>query len=321
MQMMKSMWNAHVRTGLLIGIISGMTWGLNDVLANLYSTSLGSVLLLGMIFFSLTLSAFQDGISSLLLLSYWGSKGLNKQYWGEMRPCLWLLLISALFSGPLGMASGIVGIAYAGPVYAGVVTSCYPIIALILSILFLKESTHVWKVLGILLSVLAVIMIAVEGAQSHIQNFYLGMGFAFMAMLGWGMESVIFSYINARVVLPSSWILAIRQLSAACYSIVILLCLLCGHWVDILIFKKLFAPMGNIWMIGCIVTAMLSYLFYYMTIKRIGASMGTVFNATFVFWAALISIAIGLSQLTGLFWIWSFILVLGIVLSCTFQRN
>ena len=51
MQMMKSMWNAHVRTGLLIGIISGMTWGLNDVLANLYSTSLGSVLLLGMIFF------------------------------------------------------------------------------------------------------------------------------------------------------------------------------------------------------------------------------------------------------------------------------
>ena len=57
---------------------------------------------------------------------------------------------------------------------------------------------------------------------------------------------------------------------------------------------------------------MASYIAYYNAIKRIGASLGTTFNATFIFWAGVFSIVFNLTEVTLNFVLWGMVLIIGI---------
>ena len=301
--------------GILVGILSGCLWGLNDVFTNIFSSKMDVITTaIITIIFSLLLAFVQDFTSSISILSYHFFK--NKvTFFNQLKKTkkvIFILIIAAIFAGPFGMVAGIAGISYAGPIYAGVITSCYPITALILSIIFLKERPTKLKIIGIIISVIAVIFISIIGSNNGGISIITGIIFAFCAMLGWGAESILFSLALKKVDnLDTSFLLAIRQLCSMISYFICLFIILIFYSHDVkIVFDNFFTTPIMIFL--CIITAMTSYLAYYNTIKVVGASLGTTFNATFIFWAGIFSILFQISHITMNFVIWGIILILGI---------
>jgi drug/metabolite transporter (DMT)-like permease len=290
-------------------------WGLNDVAINIFSQKL-TVLdtALATIVFSLLLAFVQDFSSSSSIFGYHFIK--NRKQFGtkilHIRKVMFLLFFAAIFAGPLGMVAGIVGISYAGPIYAGVITSCYPVVALLLAIMFLKEKPTWLKILGIGMSVFAVIFISIAGEHGSGPQVLLGMLFAACAMFGWGAESTLFSLaIQRDNYSDTSLLLAIRQIfSSTSYLICLIFFFIFFHDELARIAHQFFD--FKIMIFICVLSAMTSYLAYYNAIKRIGASLGTTFNATFIFWAGIFSVIFGISHITTNFVIWGIVLVVGI---------
>lgn len=307
--------------GIIIGIISGMLWGLNDVLTNVYSqeviisTTTSSVLV-----FALLLSFIQDTFSCTSIFGYHQAKNSFKRNFSTTtKKTFFPLLLAAICSGPLGMVAGIVSIAYAGPIYAGAVTSCYPIVALLLSITLLQERPTKLKIAGIILSVIAVVFISTAGVRSGAENIVIGLVFASCAMIGWGMESVLFSIVQKQAKHTVSWLLAIRQAcSALSYLVILGVIGLINYQAILNVLIDFFLPLL---MLGCTLTATASYFTYYHTIRLIGPSMGTTFNASFVFWAGLFSVLFHISQVQLSFVLWSIVLVMGIYLASTANKK
>lgn len=297
---------------IFIGVISGLLWGLNDVFTDIYSINALSITDTVMItlIFSVFLAWLQDTFSAGSILLYHMYHQSFKTNWRQTPKALGWLILAAIGAGPFGMVAGIMGIHYAGPVYAGVITACYPIIALILSVIFLREKTVFKKWLGVSMSVIGVILISITGAKSTGSNMGLGMIFALCAMIGWGAESVLVTRADQKACLDTSWLLAIRQL---CSSISYLLILigLSFHYHTIIL-SMLFVHWNTAYVLLCVLTAALSYLAYYTTIKNLGASLATTFNASFIFWAAIFSIIMGLQPVYGSFFLWGCIVVMGI---------
>ena len=113
--------------GILIVVVSGVLWGLNYVFINIFSLKIDILTTSVMtIIFSLMLVFVQDVSSCVSIFSYHYIKD-HEKFWTQvksLKKVVWLLLIAAIC---------------AGPIYAGVITSCYPVVALILAIVFLKE--------------------------------------------------------------------------------------------------------------------------------------------------------------------------------------
>ena len=309
-----------MRPGLIIGICSGMLWGLNDVFTNLFSYDVAEQInhINDLIIFSLGLAFMQDLFSSSMLTGFHAITGQFPRHFARSSAVVWVMVFAGLFAGPFGMVAGIMGIAYAGPVYAGVITSCYPVVALVFGVLIVKDSINFQKVAGILVAVCAVVLISIQGAEHESENLILGMLFATIAMLGWGLESVLFSYAYIKTGLPPTWLLGIRQFSSTSAYFLILIGLVIAEWHEV---WRLLAQMADLPMIAaCLLTAMFSYIAYYLAIRQIGPSLGTIFNATFIFWAAVISMVIGISVLKWSFWLWAVMLIAGMCLALTADR-
>lgn len=295
---------------LSIGIFSGLLWGLNDVFTKVLSAHETLPILSTVIIFSLVLAWFQDACSAIGILSARSVKNDLKSELKQSRPAWRWLLIAAIFAGPLGMVAGIIGIDYAGPVYAGSITSCYPIITLILAVSFLKEKLTLRKLLGVIFAVASTIAISILGEHSNIQHISLGIFFAAVAMIGWGMESVLLTIAYKRSHSNMALLLALRQVfSSSSYLILLLILFLLFPNVFSLIKTVLAQPLL---LFLCIITAWASYMAYYYFIKFVGASLATLFNATFIFWAAFFSWLGNISPVAHSFWIWALLLVVGL---------
>ena len=127
--------------------------------------------------------------------------------------------------------------------------------------------------------------------------------FATCAMLGWGLESISLSLpIRKGSNHDSSFLLATRQL---CSSMSYVICLIVIYYMFPV---ELFSMFKHFFMLKmlliCSLSAMLSYVAYYNAIKRMGASLGTTFNATFIFWAGVFSILFNITVVTLHFVIW-----------------
>jgi drug/metabolite transporter (DMT)-like permease len=306
-------WGINV-IGLLIGVIPAFLWGLNDVFTNLLSLHIQIEDVYTVVIFALFLAFLQDAFSCAGIMSYHKIQGGFTSKIKQSKVIFWIILIAAICAGPLGMVAGIMGITYAGPVYAGVITACYPVVALVLAIKVLGINPTKLKVFGIILSIIAVMSISIEGldAGRH-PELLLGMGFAVVAMFGWGLESVMFALASEKVSLKPSWILGIRQMFSAISYLIILAVYFAINKNEVL---SVVLQMNVWWLVfACVISASFSYLAYYNAIKKIGPSLGTVFNATFVFWAAIISASIGISVLSEFFWVWAILLIMGIFLS------
>ena len=284
-----------------IGILSGLFWGANDVFTALLSQHVVLSSVFAMLVFSALLAFVQDLCSAASIVGYYSCCSRWTVLWRKMASARKIILVSAFCAGPLGLLCSILAILNLGPVYAGAITAGYPLVALLGSRFYLRESLSRQRVFGVLIGVVAVVLIVLldrsSGASPH---FLLGVCFAVVALLGWGMEAVFFSAAYNRTGVNSSALLAMRQMcSSFFYFLILLVCSSsCSGFYSLVVQ----VVSGHGLMILCVLSAGLSYLAYYYCIKVLSASTATLFNVTFIFWSAIISSIIGFAVLPALFW-------------------
>lgn len=271
---------SHAKKGLLWGVLSGMTWGLDGVILGIATAMApftgGASLYAG----PLAGAALHDGFAGLWLFIYNLLTGKWKEYIRTLatKPGL-MVCLAALFGGPIAMSGYLLGINMAGAAYCLAITALYPAVGAIMGVLILKEriTARVW--LGILLCIVGAIIVSYTPPEGNYPNFYLGIALSLLATFGWGMEGVISTF-GMDMVDPDIAI-GIREATSFVVYLVAVLPLAAG----LVIFGKAFASVAIWYLILAGFFGGLSYLAWYRALNMTGVGRAMALNITYALWA------------------------------------
>ncbi|WP_304160352.1 DMT family transporter [Fusobacterium ulcerans] len=299
--------------GIFIGSLSGISWGMNTVI-------IGFVLSYGVflpysnnLFISALVIAFlHDFFSSFWLL---GNLMRNKKIKMLIFPFKskvgYILIISSILGGPIGMAGYLLGVKYIGPSYAASFSALYPALGTILAVIILKEKINNRIKFGVLISGIGILLLSYSPIDLSIYpNYLLGIFFSLFCVLGWAFECVIASYSMRYGEVDSSVAICIRQLTSSIFYALIIIPYIKGYPLirDILNSKIIYLVIFTA-LIGS-----LSYLFWYKAIDMIGAPRGMSLNITYIIWTIIFEKILFNTEISIRFIFSSIVILLGIIL-------
>ncbi|MEG0181131.1 MAG: DMT family transporter [Peptostreptococcaceae bacterium] len=304
--------NKNMKKGLLLGITVGLAWGLDSVLMGKVG---GSSIFTTFELSPLVSAFFHDSfcfmwIALVLLFSKQLIPvfGLLKTKKGKATA------LAAIVGAPIGMSAYLLGIKYATAPYASSISVIYPGIGAILSYFILKEKLSLRAIIGIGVSLLGSFMLGFKPSGNAPDTFFMGIGFAGIAVLGWALEGVIIGFAMKHIkgeddVQPTpQQFLCLRYLiSMFSYGIVVLP-LIGGYSVvtDVITSGTVVAYAG-IAILGAT-----TYLCWYKAVDLIGAAMGTALNSTAALWSIIFSAILFGDKITPSLGFWGFIIVSGV---------
>lgn len=270
---------------MLTGIIAGITWALETVILGIALGMSPFVSTEQAIFLAPFISTFlHDACSGLFMIAYNVIRGKAKELLGVFKSSSlkWLVLASAI-GGPIGMTGYALAVNYMGPSVGAVASAVYPAIGTVLAYVFLKESVKWYQWIFLVFTLLGVYGLSYS-PNLQVENFWLGLLGAFMCAFGWGIEAVILAKCLKDPTIKNEYALNIRQLtSALIYGLLIVPVL--GGWKFTI---GLFTGHTGMLLPTIAVAALcatVSYLFYYKTIAKVGASKAMALNITYTAWA------------------------------------
>lgn len=277
---------SYAKKGLLTALASGVLWGLDGVLLGLALAM--APFTAGATIYTAPLvgAALHDGFAGFYLLIYNVATGRWRELLRTLRTRPGMMVcLAAVFGGPLAMGGYLLGIQFAGPAYAMGISALYPVVGAILAQIFLKEkiTRRVW--LGIAACVIGAIVIGYvppEG-DSH-PYFYLGLGLALFAALGWGIEGVLSTF--GMEMVDSDVAINLREATSCVVSLVAILPLIGGL---VMFGEALLTPASlGVLAIAALVGAV-SYLFWYRAFSMCGVSRTMSLNITYSLWGIVFS--------------------------------
>lgn len=277
---------------MLTGIFAGIMWALETVVLGIALSMSPMVSTEEAILLAPFVATFlHDAFSAVYMLIYNAIRGGLKGFFEvfKSKTALWLVLSSAM-GGPIGMTGYVLAVNCLGSSVGAVASAVYPAVGTVLAWVFLKEKTKWHQWIFLVLTLLGVYGLSYSPSFSA-GNFVLGIAGAFMCAFGWGIEAVILAKCLKGTDLRDEYALGIRQaVSAALYGAVILPLL--GGW-------RMTAGLitgGEIRLLLTIAAAALcatvSYLLYYKTIGKLGASKAMALNITYTAWAILFTVVL-----------------------------
>jgi len=284
------------KRGIGRGLLTGVTWGLDGVLMGM---------VLGLAPFTNNMSIFaaplvgaclHDGFAALWLFVLNVLNGKWRDYGRTLktRPAK-MIILAAILGGPIGMSGNLLGIYFAGASYTAAITAAYPVIGAILGSIFLKEkiSRRVWA--GIILAIsgsFIVGMVPPEGADHP--HFYLGIGLAAIAAVGWAVEGVMSTY--GMDLVDSDIAIGIREATSFFVYIFAIIPLFGGVAYQIL-YDSITRPSG--WYIAGIgLVGATSFLSWYRAMNMTGVGRAMGLNVTFALWSVFFGWLLNDLQLT-----------------------
>lgn len=275
---------------MFTGILAGVTWALETVILGI---ALGMNLSAENSAFLLPLGAtfLHDAFSSVFTLIYDIIRGNLKNMLNvfKNKHLKWLILSSAI-GGPIGMTGYVMAVNYMGPSVGAVASAVYPAIGTVLAYIFLKERVKWYQWIFLLLTMFGVYGLSYSPGL-NIGNFWFGLLGAFMCAFGWGIEAVILAGCMKDTSIKNECALWIRQTTSALIYGLIIIPALSGWdftWNLLQNNTGVFLPS----VAGAALFATISYLFYYRTIARIGASKAMALNITYTAWAIVFTVLI-----------------------------
>ena len=277
---------------MLTGIFAGIMWALETVVLGIALSMSPMVSTEEAILLAPFVATFlHDAFSAVYMLIYNAIRGGLKGFFEvfKSKTVLWLVLSSAM-GGPIGMTGYVLAVNCLGSSVGAVASAVYPAVGTVLAWVFLKEKTKWYQWIFLVLTLLGVYGLSYSPSFSA-GNFVLGIAGAFMCAFGWGIEAVILAKCLKGTDLRDEYALGIRQaVSAALYGAVILPLL--GGW-------RMTAGLitgGEIRLLLTVAAAALcatvSYLLYYKTIGKLGASKAMALNITYTAWAILFTVVL-----------------------------
>lgn len=189
------------------------------------------------------------------------------------------------------MTGYVMAVNYMGASVGAVASAIYPAIGTALACLFLKEKVKPYQWAFLSLTLLGVFGLSYS-PTIDIQNFWLGLIGAFMCAFGWGIEAVILAKCLKGDGIKNEYALNIRQTVSAVIYGAILLPALGGYGFTATLFES-----GNSVVLlpiaGAALFATISYLLYYKTISKVGASKAMALNITYTAWAIVYTVMLG----------------------------
>lgn len=272
--------------GILLGLSSGMFWGLDTALNGLVLTMAPFILAdARLISGTLLLAFFHDFISALLLTADIGVRGGLKATVTLLKNrSAHFVMVAALFAGPLGMRAYLYAVDTIGSGLTATISAIYPAVAAILGAIFLKDYLNKRGWLGLMLTITAIGILGYTNLAS-VGSMVLGILAALLCVLGWASESVITAYGMKDDIEPKQALFIRQWTSSLAY---LLFMFFEGDWM-FSVQAVVLSP--SIWLtVALAVVGTLSYLCYYSAIDTIGPVKATGLNVTYSIWTVVFTL-------------------------------
>ena len=282
------------KSGISFGLFSGLFWGLGLTISA-YIFSLYNVSPFVVAFVHDFISIFI--LAAILLIKY---KKIDFKIFTNIRNIS--VIIGALLAGPIGMQCNLYAVKYIGGGLTSSITAVYPAVSVILAIVFLKHKVSKKTIVGIALIIAGIF--AQSYTSEQVNSFYIGFLFALICAVAWGSESVLSSYAMSNNLTEIETLLIRQVTSFLAYLVIVLFN---GFSVSEVADIKL----GGLIFIF-VLSNMVSYIAYYMSINRLKPAKATGLNVSYVVWTVVFSaifLGIGLSALVI---VTSIIIMLGV---------
>lgn len=282
------------KSGISFGLFSGLFWGLGLTISA-YIFSLYNISPFVVAFVHDFISIFI--LAAILLIKY---KKIDFKIFTNIRNIS--VIIGALLAGPIGMQCNLYAVKYIGGGLTSSITAVYPAVSVILAIVFLKHKVSKKTIIGIALIIAGIF--AQSYTSEQVNSFYIGFLFALICAVAWGSESVLSSYAMSNNLTEIETLLIRQVTSFLAYLVIVLFN---GFSVSEVADIKL----GGLIFIF-VLSNMVSYIAYYMSINRLKPAKATGLNVSYVVWTVVFSaifLGIGLSALVI---VTSLIIMLGV---------
>lgn len=299
--------------GLILGSLSGMSWGLNTVFIGIILTfSIFIPYSNNLIISSLTVAFLHDFWSACwFLLNLVRENKLKKLVELSKSKVGWIIVISSVFGGPVGMAGYLLAVKYIGPSYTASFSALYPALGTVLTGIILKEKINLRMKIGVVISGLGILLLSYAPIDLNLYPHYLlGMFFSFVCIFGWALECVLASYAMKYGSVDSRVAVTLRQIvSSIVYAVIIVFFLHGSNLLNSILRNYTMILIAAAALIGSI-----SFLLCYETINLIGAPRGMSLNITYVVWTIIFERIFFHTQVNPKIIIASVIIISGIVL-------
>ncbi|ATW28675.1 hypothetical protein DCMF_16670 [Candidatus Formimonas warabiya] len=291
----------YAKKGLYLGIISGAAWGLDGVLLTIAGYlapfwikgySLATVIVA-----CLASAAMHDLFAGGWVAIYNIVTGRWVEYARSLRTKPGkIILLGALFGGPIGMGSYLIALNLAGATYAISISAIYPAVGAILGVIFLKEKINFRVWVGIIACMAGAYVVSYTPPQGGLEDFpyfYLGIFFSFLPVVGWALEGVIATF--GMDLIDSDVALGLREIFSG-FTLLILVVPLAGLIVGAGlagwdIFAGAFkAGVPMMWVAVAGLAGGLSYVAWYKSLNMTGVGRAMAFNVTYPLWSILFGI-------------------------------
>lgn len=299
--------------GLLIGSLSGASWGLNTVIIGFilsfslflpYSNSL---------FISALVMAFLHDLfsSGWLLINLVRNRKIKEIIKPFKSKVGIFLIVGSILGGPVGMAGYLLGVKYIGPSYASSFSALYPALGTVLSAIILKEKINIRMKIGVIITGVGIFLLSYAPIDISVYpNYILGIIFSSFCVFGWAIECVIASYSMRYGEVDSSVAICLRQITSCVFYGSIIIPFINGYKLV----GDIFSSKIVLLVIFTALIGSLSYLFWYKAIDMIGAPRGMSLNITYIVWTIIFEKIFFRTNLDIKFIIASLIILMGIIL-------
>ncbi|MFM1515486.1 DMT family transporter [Helcococcus ovis] len=299
---------------MISGLLSGILWALDTVILSIVLASTNYVSTPEALMFAPFVSTFlHDLFSSIWMIII----TIVKKQTNEIKRALStksgkFIILGALLGGPIGMSGYVIAINNIGPGLTSIISSIYPAVGVIFSIIFLKEKVKPIQIFGLILSILGVIFLSYQANKDFAGgNLILGFVAGIVCCLGWASEAVIVGYGMKDEGISDENALFIRQISSSIFYGVVILTFL-GAWK--FTFSNIYTS-STLYVLIAGVFGTMSYLMYYRAINKIGASKAMPLNITYTAWSVFFSFIILKQSITLYSIILGLIIILGSIIS------
>lgn len=305
---------SHSKKGLLYGVISGATWGLDGVILGIALAMMPFTGGVSVSFFVAPLigAALHDGFAGFWVFLYNCFSGRWREYGRTLltKPGL-IVCLAALFGGPIAMSGYLLAIDMAGASYALAITGMYPAIGAIAAVFFLKEKItfRVWG--GIILCIIGAFIVSYVPPENNYPNFYLGLGLAMLATFGWALEGVLSTF-GMDMVDPDIAI-GIREATSFVVYFVAILPAIGGT----VLFFDSFQYESLYYFVLAGLLGGLSYIFWYRSLNTTGVGRAMALNITYALWAVFFGWLLADLEITMSLIVGASIITLGTLLVVT----
>ena len=297
------------RQGLLFGLFSGITFGLYSAVIGLAQLKAPLSLATGVYAAPLVASAINDIVAFIWLILYNSSNGRIKEVGRSIFTFPGLMVVlGALFGGPIANSAYLLGMAYAGPAAIPISALC-PMVGALFAWIVLKQKLTKRICVGMLICIAGAALISYVKPTGSYPHYTLGIICSFVAAFGWGLEGGLAAF--GTSMLDSNVAINIREgVSGLAYLIIVI-----PLFGALALYGQTLGT-GSV-MIIIIVAALIaavSFLTWYKANCMVGVATGTSLNITYVLFGAIFYVILLGSTITSAVIIGGILITIGAIL-------